>query len=307
MSSSTLFRLAGTALVVSTSLLAVWTRGLHAEQQVAQSRREPVQAAGESGSFVADLVVRHRRFDDNGRPVGEGSDVSYTLTRQRRGGQWITSMDVRAPGLTTIYPDGPRHIPNRFAPVRIEQAEGAEEALWLIDADGNRRKAPTRDELEALTTKLRASLGVAASRESDATLDIPGQRDRDPGTPAQARSSMPVDVYARADHASERRATLARDFGEPRGRVGGFDRYVRDDEAGRTEVLVDPQTALPAEIHSSNPAGDQTFIEARYERDPGRGHVRRLLRSEQRFVEVPGTTVTEVEVTRLVVGDPVQQ
>ena len=86
-----------------------------------------------------------------------------------------------------------------------------------------------------------------------------------------------------------------------------FDRYVRDDEAGRTEVLVDPQTALPAEIHSSNAAGDQTFIEARYERDPGRGHVRRLLRSEQRFVDVPGTTVTEVEVTRLVVGDPVQR
>ena len=71
------------------------------DQQLADLYGEPVQAAGESGSFVADLVVRHRRFDDNGRPVGEGSDVSYTLTRQRRGGQWITSMDVRAPGLRT--------------------------------------------------------------------------------------------------------------------------------------------------------------------------------------------------------------
>lgn len=108
-------------------------------------------------------------------------------------------------------------------------------------------------------------------------------RDDAQGWMQAAQSTEPL--VAPAAERPGRRSALERRFGRSRGKVRGLDRYLSNDGTKVHEVLVDPESALPAEV---NVADGKTLVEHhRFEyARVGRGWVRTRVASE---TAMPGT------------------
>lgn len=122
--------------------------------------------------------------------------------------------------------------------------------------------------------------------------------------PASGDGDLGV-LYVKAAAVQERRRRLREQFGTAVGRVGPLDRYLVRRGHLVEEVLVGPETGLPAEMNILE--GGALIEHHRFEYDaiPGGGFVRRMARSESALPGTPGrrlvsvTTVTDV---RLMAG-----
>lgn len=259
--------------------------GLRAETHATRdSLREPGLSAR---NFRADITVRHQRISAAGAlllPVP--ADLTMRVERVDRGGRWLTSLVMNQPANAVADRAGVRTgLSNPFFVARVEFEDGDEEPK-LYDRAGNRVRPVTDAD----------RLVFGAAQAVRVTPGVPGR-----SRPLRAVGGLLVEAVDR----DVRRSELQQRFGPPVGRVRGLDRFVSTSGEGSQEVLVTSDTVLPVEVNVSMPGGISTRMTMSYDAYGSRGHVRRLTRSEQTFDASAARSVTEVELTNVVIAGEV--
>jgi hypothetical protein len=219
----------------------------------------------------ADLTVRHRRLASDGTPLGPDLPAMVVhVDRRRSGARWRTSLTLRSDAPARILAlNGAHDLPNPFAIARMEfDDDGA--APRMFDRQGHPVPVPGRAARRFFDRPDRSQ----APSPADQLLA------RLPSAIRPTGGAFEGLVVDRADR--DRRARhLETRFGRAVGRVRGLDRYVAPAGEALEEVLVDPETALPAEVNVAR--GGQlvrrsTFA---YAEAAGRRLVRRQALAEQ--------------------------
>ena len=255
------------------------------------SRTPGVAPAPAWDTFSADVTIRRRLVRKDGTPGPEAPEMRYRWVRSLGDTGWKTTMTVLSASSDVVQTSkGPQAVSRNVAVARIEIGDPASPSR-IFDANGRlmfmlpTRPRPTADAdpLPALLASLgRPSSAVARStREADelvalAPADTFERATRDARSRSWVDHLMP-DTAGRAT----RRAALTRQMGAPQGMVRGLERYVSNEGAATTEVLLDPVWAVPVEINVVRDGRLVSHSAVSYQEDPGAGLVRRRIRSEQ--------------------------
>lgn len=240
--------------------------------------------AGMSTAIRIELAVRHRRVAPTGVPIGlQRPDVSMRYERLRREGTWVTV--VTRLGESTVPVRGlagPEALVNPFRVARVELVDG-EMQPRMFDAAGRPVRGLSPGDL-------------AIVRATAPAVDDQGRTE----------GAIPRLVIPQVETADARRAALVARYGPPTVGSGGYERYIATSAGGRSEVLVDPASALPTEILTTLDGGGHMRTGITYAAWSRSAHVRRLLRSEYHLPGDAGRAITEVEVTAVDWADEAQ-
>jgi hypothetical protein len=101
----------------------------------------------------------------------------------------------------------------------------------------------------------------------------------------------------------ERRSALQRRFGSAHGTVRGLTRFVAVAGELMTEVLVDPQMAVPIEVNIARNGELESHAAYTYTASAGGGLIRRRMHSEQRNTALRGGRLSvDVDIDNVKVG-----
>ena len=210
-----------------------------------------------------DLVISRWVVDAKGQHIGPPVDpLRCHLERVKTGKGWRTTIVL---GVSNAQQPAPT---NPFHGSRIEFDETG--AFAMFDKDGQEVAVPTR-------LKPVGGLKFDADWSSELTAS----------NTETARKARVAEVEAR--------------YGRSTGKVRGLSRYVRQTAEELEELLVDTNSGLPAEfnvVHAGVLKGQVTFD---YAEQPGRGHVRRAMRSETTLNEQGHRAVTTTEFTNVAI------
>lgn len=221
-----------------------------------------VDASSTWDTLVADVTIRHRRLDREGKPIGpDQAPVRYRWERSHGPSGWKTTLTFAA-----------RPAPERPQDARFELARLED------DGDGTPARAYNRrGELMALPSP--DALGLKSSRH---LLPESAAASREGGRPLGGGDREWVEnLVAPAGGAASRRQALKHRFGAHTGKVRGLHRFVRTSDEGTEEVLADPDSALPVEM---NVARDGRLVwhgRFAYVRDRRGAYLRRAMHVEQ--------------------------
>jgi hypothetical protein len=187
-------------------------------------------------SFTADLTIRRQMVTSDGERVA--SDVPrkrFRIARVRTSAGWQVRMTLDAVDRYIVETrDGRRALDNPFLITRWDFDERTR-TTRIYNVKGEEVRVPSGSN--------RRLLGLPPAPH-DAKWDLAPVRVADASMPIAANGL----VLTEQDHAI-RRGRIERQFGRPVGRVRGLDRYL---SAGRDityEMLVVPESALPAEMN----------------------------------------------------------
>jgi hypothetical protein len=210
-----------------------------------------------------DMVVTRWVVDAKGQPIGPPADVlRYHLARIRTDKGWRTTLIVNA------AKEEPRAATDPFGAGRLEFDENG--GFALFDKDGRE---------VAIPRALRPPVGLTF--DGDLSGWAPD------GSKETARSTRVSQAEAR--------------YGASTGKVRGFPRYIKQTDDTLEELLLDATSGLPVQ-HSVVKAGvlrgQVTFD---YSEQPGRGLIRRAMRSETMLNDEGHRAVTTTEFTNVVI------
>jgi hypothetical protein len=255
--------------------------------------------AGPGYRLRADLTVRHRRVRQDGSPAGPDAPVVVlSLDRARVGGHWRTSLALRsAEPARVLALNGPRDLENPFAITRMAFDDDGS-APRMFDRAGRLVAAPDRTARRLLEVPGRPRAGAT---DVDRVLaGLPGR--------AGGRDETTGGLLVEAAGLAGRRTALARQFGAAAGRLRGLDRFVANAGDTTRELLVSPDTALPAEVSVARSGHLVSRAVFEYTPFPGARFLRRSVRAER---EIPASggdrLLSMVDLTNVTVDDGSQR
>jgi hypothetical protein len=243
-------------------------------------------AAERWNTFSADITIRHSRLNADGRPAsGATPAMRYRWERRLTGTGWKSTMTFENEAPVSVQsPGGRKQIENPFAIARIEDDEDGT-PLRLFDRKGERVHVPSELQLRRQFNRVSGPLVANETAVANAVR---------PRTFGREWSEA---ILAMPSKAAARRAALERRFGTAAGRVGALDRFVSTRDQETTEVLADPQSALPLEINVVRSQALVSHTTVGYVRGEGGALIRRSLRIERAIPDTAGErTVTDVEI-----------
>jgi hypothetical protein len=213
--------------------------------------------------------------DADGKAIGDRTAVArYQVERTLSQGGWRSTLRVLSSGRPDVTaPSGASFsIPSDI--VRIED-DGEGKGLRLIGRDGRVMSPPTVKDRDRFgePDEVFASTDALLRKGADtATGRLRGDDKEwiDAVMPARLRGDG-------------RRLALQRRFGAPAGKVRGMDRYVETTADRTTELLADPDWAVPIEVNVVRKGQLQSHAQFTYESGPSGTLVRRGAHVEQRL------------------------
>jgi hypothetical protein len=270
---------------------------VHADRSPAQStaasvkRKPPVVNVNR---FSADVSIQRGFLDQEGRPIGAKlPPIRYRWERVREGGRWKTVMNLtsatRPPAVTF------RGKLQPFPPAisRIEE-----------DGDGTPPRIYARDgtllRLPDASTRKPLDLSLLPGR-TELQSPVPLLKDA-PHAVADDGSWIEA-MLPSAARTAERRTALQRRFGSALGTVRGLSRFVTTAGDLTTEVLVDPQMAVPIEVNIARNGELESHAAYTYAAIAGGGLVRQRMHSEQRLTgSQAGRLSVDIDIANVKVG-----
>jgi hypothetical protein len=252
-----------------------------------QARVAP--AAERWNMFSADITIRHSRVKADGRPTGGATPaMRYRWERRLTGTGWKSTMTFENEAPVSVQsPGGRRPIENPFAIARIEDDEDGT-PLRLFDRKGERIHVPSELQLRRQFNRVPGPLVANETAVANAVR---------PRTFGREWSEA---ILAMPSKAAARREALERRFGRAAGRVRALDRFVSTHDQETTEVLADPQSALPLEINVVRSQALVSHTTMGYVRGEGGSLIRRSLRIERAIPDTAGErTATDVEINNV--------
>jgi hypothetical protein len=196
-------------------------------------------------TFAADVSVRLERVDSAGKSV-DASDpgLGFSLERTlQSNGVWKSVITVRSSSeLVAPRPKGATFESDRFDIGRIED-DGLGALPRVYNRRGDLLSAPSESDLQSLFpgTSLPAEIGNRIKESQGASAPSPKRNER-----------RWVERFVTAkERVAERRAAIENAFGSATGKLGGRDRYVRQDGDNLVEILVDGAKVLPVEVNEA--------------------------------------------------------
>jgi hypothetical protein len=284
---------------------------------VADTSRKPGAAAPAAWDTVsADLIVRRQLVRKDTAPGLQAPEMRYRWVRTLGDTGWKTTLTLVSASADRIETSkGPQAVSRKIPISRIEIGDPRTPAR-VFDTDGRLvfmppsrprtvppsaappSAAPPSAAPPSAAPPSAAPPGAAASPE--ATMALEGTAADPLALPDALRAVLdapPADVVERAaldatsrdwvEHLlpsaagrAARRAALLRGHGSPQGTVNGLERFVSHDAGTMTEVLSDPNWAVPVEINVVRDGALVSHSTLTYAEDPGAGLVRRRIRSE---------------------------
>jgi hypothetical protein len=222
------------------------------------------QAQSRAGTKQSmDMVINRWVVDAKGQPIGPRADaLRYHVERIKTDKGWRTTVVLPVSNGQQSAP------PNPFVGGRIEFDESG--AFGMFDKDGHEVAIPSR---------LRSASGL--NFDGDWSGWLTG------GSPESARRARVAQVEAR--------------YGRSKGKLRGLSRYVKQTGESLEELLVDATSGLPVEVNVVQAGLLRGQVTFNYVQQPGRGIVRREMRSETRLNERGDRAVTTTEFTNVVV------
>jgi hypothetical protein len=287
----------GVGAVVGLSLTgAAATARLNAAPTAAQSlegesfsRASAAPAAETWNTFSADITIRNSRVKADGGPAGGATTaMRYRWERRLTGAGWKSTMTFENETPVSLQSQGGRkQIENPFAIARIEDDEDGT-PLRFFDRAGERVHVPSELQLRRQFNRVPGPLVANETALANAVR---------PRTFGREWSET---ILATPSKAAARRAALERRFGRPAGRVRALDRFVSTHDQETTEVLADPQSALPLEINVVRSQALVSHSTMGYVRGEGGALIRRSLRIERAIPDTAGErTTTDVEINNV--------
>jgi hypothetical protein len=253
------------------------------------SRASAASAAETWNTFSADITIRHARVKADGRPAGGSTPaMRYRWERRLTGAGWKSTMTFENETPVSLQSQGGRkQIENPFAIARIEDDEDGT-PLRLFDRAGERVHVPSELQLRRQFNRVPGPL--VANETALATAVRPRTFGRE----------WTETILATPSKAAARRTALEHRFGRPAGMVRALDRFVSTHDQETTEVLADPQSALPLEINVVRSQALVSHTTMGYVRGEGGALIRRSLRIERAIPDTAGErTTTDVEINNV--------
>jgi hypothetical protein len=253
------------------------------------SQASAAPAAETWNTFSADITIRHSRVQADGRPAGGATPaMRYHWERRLTGTGWKSTMTFENETPVSVQsPGGHKQIENPFAIARIEDDEDGT-PLRLFDRKGERVHVPS--ELQ-LRRQFNREPGPLVANETALASAV---------RPRTFGREWSETILAMPSKAAARRAALERRFGRAAGRIRALDRFVSTHDQDTTEVLADPQSALPLEINVVRNQALLSHTTMGYVRGEGGALIRRSLRIERAIPDTAGErTATDVEINNV--------
>jgi hypothetical protein len=238
------------------------------------------QSAGVGERLTADLSLSQTHVTADGQLLpGSAPAARYRLEhRSDPTGATTTITFVELERAVAEGTAGRARLDNPFVAVKMElDPKGG---LRLYNRRGDRLREPT-----------------AADRRLFGIVN-PSPGSQAPDTRLLAGRGGPAQLLIAANRGKERRAELEKRFGAPVERVRGFDRYVASRDGDIDEVLVDPATALPAEVNTVRAGALVSRVQMAYEAK-GDTLIRRWFRAERTLADTARRVVTTLDVTNV--------
>ena len=220
------------------------------------------QAQSRAGARQSmDIVINRWVVDAKGQPVGPRvGALRYHLERVKTDKGWRTTLVLDDAGRQHAGP------PNPFLGGRIEFDEMGR--FGMFDKDGRE---------VAIPTGLQPGVGLAFDGEWSAWPTA--------GSVETIRKTRVAEVEAR--------------YGRSTGKLRGLSRYVKETAEDLEELLVDANSGLPVELNLVQAGVLRGQVTFDYAELPGRGLVRRAMRSETRLNDQVDRAVTTTEFTNV--------
>jgi hypothetical protein len=226
-------------------------------------------------TFTATVSVRRGRVDDDGNAIGDRTAVArYQVERTQSQGRWRSTLRVLSSGRPDVVaPSGAAlSIPSDI--VRIED-DGDGSGVRLIGRDGRVMSPPTVKDRDRFgePDDVFASTDALLRKGADTATGRMRGDDKD-----WLDAVMPARLRGEG-----RRLALQRRFGAPAGKVHGLDRFVETAADRTTELLADPDWAVPVEINVVRNGQLQSHAQFSYDAGPTGTLIRRGAHVEQRL------------------------
>ncbi len=214
-----------------------------------------------------DIAVTRYLVDANGKRMGPDAEaIRYRLARQKTSRGWRTTMTMGVPSAAPLA-GGPV---NRFLGGRVDVDEAGR--FTMFDKDGH-------------------EVDVPAAMRPVVAPEITGEWSQWVQSAAERRAQR-----------DERLAEIEAMYGKPSASVGGLSRFVRRTGDDVEELLWDAANALPVELNVARGGALKGRITFDYAEQPGRGLVRRGIRSETIVNEQGHRAITLTEFSNVVSG-----
>ena len=237
------------------------------------------QSAEVGDIFTADVSIGQMHVAADGQRLpGAAPSARYRLEHRAGSGAMTKLTLVELERETAEGVAGRVALDNPFLAVRMELDEKG--GMRLYNGRGDRLREPTAAD--------RGLFGVANG----------GAGSTAPDTRPMSTRGRPSNLLVVSGRAGERRAELERLFGPPIERVRGLDRYVTTRRGDVDEVLVDPITALPAELNTVRAGALVSRVQMAYEAKGNHTLVRRWFRAERALAD-ERRVVTTIDVTNV--------
>jgi hypothetical protein len=211
-----------------------------------------------------DIVINRWVVDAEGQPIGPRvGALRYHLERVKTDKGWRTNLVLDDAGRQQAGP------PNPFLGGRIEFDEIGR--FGMFDKDGHEVAIPPR---------LQPGVGLTFDDEWSAWPTA--------GNAETRRRTRVAEVEAR--------------YGRSTGKLRGLSRYVKQTGEDLEELLVDANSGLPVELNVVQAGVLRGQVTFDYTEQPGRGLVRRAMRSETRLNDQGDRAVTTTEFTNVSFG-----
>jgi hypothetical protein len=253
------------------------------------SRASAASPAETWNTFTADITIRHSRVKADGRPAGGATPaMRYRWERRLTGAGWKSTMTFENETPVSLQSQGGRkQIENPFAIARIEDDEDGT-PLRLFDRAGERVHVPSELQLRRQFNRVPGPLVANDTALANAVR------------PRTFGREWTETILATPSKAAARRTALERRFGRPAGMVRALDRFVSTHDQDTTEVLADPQSALPLEINVVRNQALLSHATMGYVRGEGGALIRQSLRIERAIPDAAGErTATDVEINNV--------
>jgi hypothetical protein len=255
-------------------------------------------ARGGWDTFTTRIALRRQMVAADGTAVGPAATTTEYIWERARtaNGAWKTTMTmVAAPPVSVQTRSGSRTLPKAPTVVKMEDAgDGSAPRFWdlngaeiampsaerQVQVMGSRATAPGMSMADGM---LRGVSGVAA-------------------LPSGASNWIDAMIMPAAKR-MQRLNAFERQFGQPRGMERGLRRYLRHQDDGDREVLVDAETGVPMETNLVVEGALVAHSTFAYERAASGAVLRRGMRTERVAPGGDGTRmVTEVSFSDLAVA-----
>jgi hypothetical protein len=246
---------------------------------VATAETAGSQSAEVGDFFTADVSIGQTHVAADGQRLPGASPSAKYRLEHRAGSGAVTRLTlVELERETAEGATGRVALDNPFLAVRME-----------LDGTGGMRLYNRRgDRVHEPTAADRGLFGVTN----------PGSGSTPPDTRQMSSRARPSSLLVASGRAGERRAELERLFGAPVERVRGLDRYVTTRRGDVDEALVDPVTALPAELNTVRAGALVSRVQMAYEAKSNGTLVRRWFRAERALADAR-RVVTTIDVTNV--------